>query len=1049
MPLNLNECDKACLGCVKSYKSKHSLKQGQKFGLKCFGIPKDFIPLRVLNAIGPEEHELARAMLDPVTWAANTIDWHCLDPDGSIWKRKNPNEYYNWLAENPDTDILNNSRYHRPYQADMLRCTSKRKVFRIGRQCLTASSKITLDNGRVVSIKDIELNDSLSSLHEGSSRIYTNQIFNISPLDRYENTYQIKTKFGHVIECTADHDFYVIQKYTDRFHGYSVQDLPKQWLSIDKGLQPGNKIAVAAKVDSFGDQNIGAWASLLGLFLSDGSASYHQSAKFTNTNMDYLLHFENVCKELGTNVSWYTKGNGYDLIITNGRGKVNPVRDKLKELGLCNITGPEKFIPEILFTSPKQEVREFLQWFWAGDGYISTFQRTGRQTYRTEIGTLQESKKLLEDLQQLLYRFGCHSYIKPEGNCFRLVISNKFSINNFLKEIGDIPGKEMACQRAREVVNTLSDKYLHVENDILWDYITEIKPIGKKQVYDIEVTGDHNFIANGIITHNCGKTESLVISILFNMFTKPGVPDDEGFKIVLITPYQAQIDLIFTRIMELIRSNPVTQNSVKRHVKAPIYTLELHNGSIIRGFTAGTKSGGNAEAVRGQHGHMLVFDEADYLSSGDVDAAMSIVTNFPDATVWMSSTPTGKRERFYSTCHSKMWKEYHYPSQVNPLWNQDKEDMFKEQLTEIGYKHEILGEFGEQEEGVFQNVYVQNAKADYAYGDFEYRNTWTYTIGVDWNDTATGTNIVITGFDPQRNKFVLVDRHVVSRDGWTQLAACNKIAELNRLWKPIAIYIDAGFGGTQWEVLRKYGYDSMIDPTKGPTHPDSKLKDIVFKYDFSKKIETRDLFTKQPLQKDAKPFLVESTVRRFEAGDLIFSNKDNILEEQLLGYIIERVTQTGRPVYASGEKGDHALDALMLSIVAFVMEVTPLGKPKYDSHIAFSGKIGERIDALLHEGDTVINNDKKLDIAAQKREKSRPSMSRTETVEKKSLTAPSDLPANHTTRESKVGLWSWPGFGHDAPRPKVRTLTEAENDAKQRLGIGVGRRAGRPNRKNI
>ena len=680
MSLNLNDCDQACLGCVKGYKKKHSLKQGQKFGLKCFGIPKDFIPLKVLNAIGPEEHEMARSMLDPVTWAATTIDWHCLDPDGSIWKRKNPNEYYNWLAEHPETNIFGKSRYHRPYQADMLRCSSKRKVFRIGRQA--------------------------------------------------------------------------------------------------------------------------------------------------------------------------------------------------------------------------------------------------------------------------------------------------------------------------------------------------------------------------------GKTESLVISILFNMFTKPGVPDEEGFKIVLITPYQSQIDLIFTRIMELIRSNPITQNSVKRHVKAPIYTLELHNGSIIRGFTAGTKSGGNAEAVRGQHGHMLVFDEADYLSSGDVDAAMSIVTNFPDATVWMSSTPTGKRERFYSTCHSKMWKEYHYPSQVNPLWNADKEEMFKEQLTEIGYKHEILGEFGEQEEGVFQNVYVQAAKTEYNYGDLAYHHSWTYTIGVDWNDTATGTNIVITGFNPHKNKFMIVDRHVVSRDGWTQLAACNKIAELNRIWKPIAIYIDAGFGGTQWEVLRKYGYDSMIDPAKGPTHPDAKLKDIVFKYDFSKKIETRDLFSKQPVQKDAKPFLVESTVRRFEAGDLCFSHNDNELEEQLLGYIIERVTQTGRPVYAAGEKGDHALDALMLSIVAFVMEVTPLGKPKYDSHIAFSGNIGERVDAILHEGDTVVNNNKKHDLATQKREKSRPTMTRTETVEKKSLTSPSDLPANHTSRETSVGLWAWPGFGHDAPRPKVRTLTEAEKEAKSRLGMG-GRRSSRPNRKNI
>jgi hypothetical protein len=202
------------------------------------------------------------------------------------------------------------------------------------------------------------------------------------------------------------------------------------------------------------------------------------------------------------------------------------------------------------------------------------------------------------------------------------------------------------------------------------------------------------------IGRQAGKTETLVISMLYHLFTKPGVPEDQGFKIVVITPYQSQIDLIFGRMMQLIRSSPLTNNSIKRNVKAPIYSIELHNESKVSGFTAGTKSGGNAESVRGQTANMLVFDEADYLSSGDIDAAMSIITNYPNATVWMSSTPSGKREKFYDMCHSKRYKEYHYPSNANPMWTDELNETFLEQLTEIGYKHEILAEFGEQEQGV-------------------------------------------------------------------------------------------------------------------------------------------------------------------------------------------------------------------------------------------------------------------------------------------------------------------------------------------------------------
>jgi len=38
--------------------------------------------------------------------------------------------------------------------------------------------------------------------------------------------------------------------------------------------------------------------------------------------------------------------------------------------------------------------------------------------------------------------------------------------------------------------------------DILWDEIVSIKPVGREQVYDIEVEGTHNFVGNDIFAHN-------------------------------------------------------------------------------------------------------------------------------------------------------------------------------------------------------------------------------------------------------------------------------------------------------------------------------------------------------------------------------------------------------------------------------------------------------------------------------------------------------------------------------------------------------------------
>jgi hypothetical protein len=369
-------------------------------------------------------------------------------------------------------------------------------------------------------------------------------------------------------------------------------------------------------------------------------------------------------------------------------------------------------------------------------------------------------------------------------------------------------------------------------------------------------------------------------------------------------------------------------------------------------------------------------------------------------------------------------------------------------MSELAYKHEIGAEFGEQEEGVFQNAYVQAARADYRYGQLAYNPSWMYTIGVDWNDTKIGTTIAVLGFNPITGIFTLVDKATVSRDGWTQLAACEKIAAYNRIWNPVAIYVDHGYNSMQTEVLHQYGHRALIDPAKGPSHPDSRLRNIVKNYDFGSALEVHDLWTHQPIKKAAKPFLVESASRRFEQHDIRFSKYDESLEKQLLGYVVARVTPTGIPVYeASNENvGDHMLDALMLAIVGFILEKTVLGKPKYDIGIAFAGRIGENREPEIFQGDLVIKNQKPEDT----RDHSRPNTDRTAGVGGgKLLPITGELPANHANESGQVGLWDWPGFSRDSPKPKLLTLSESENAAKKRLGLWKPRSAIKPRRKNI
>jgi hypothetical protein len=428
----------------------------------------------------------------------------------------------------------------------------------------------------------------------------------------------------------------------------------------------------------------------------------------------------------------------------------------------------------------------------------------------------------------------------------------------------------------------------------------------------------------------------------------------------------------------------------------------------------------------------------DYLSPKDVDAALAIITNFPQATVWMSSTPTGRREKFYECCHSDLYREYHFPSSVNPNWTEKLDEYYRRELTEDGYKHEILADFAEQEEGVYKAKYVDAALDDtYTYAKVGPRAGWIYMIGVDWNDYKHGTAIMIVGYNPLNGMFYVVEKDIISSSEFTQLKACQRIAELNRMWSPDYIYVDKGYGSSQLEILHKFGFDAMVDKNKGPKHADGRLARIVKGYDFGSKIETYDLFTKQPINKPAKPYLIENSVRRFETLSIKFPEDDKNLRDSLLGYVVKSVSQAGAPTYVQQNErvGDHLLDALNLALVAFTLEKTEFGRPSYSIQLGFTGRIGENdLANSVREG-------------AASREEAKPKESRSANLLNGSGAFSHDLPMANSSHDSSVGLWSWPDFMRDGPKPRVRPLQEAMAQAERK--VFGGSRSARPRRKKF
>ena len=423
-----------------------------------------------------------------------------------------------------------------------------------------------------------------------------------------------------------------------------------------------------------------------------------------------------------------------------------------------------------------------------------------------------------------------------------------------------------------------------------------------------------------------GKTFSMAIALLHYSYT------NKDGRCLVIAPMKTQVELIYQEINRLASKNEIVSNSITRKVTSPQFMIEFSNGSTIRFFTSGMRSGGKSDVARGQEAHIIVLDEMDYMHADDLDALYAMLQKTaedqPDKVLIGASTPTGRRERFWEWCKSDRFTEYWYPSYCNPFFSKEQEDEFREQYSESGYRHEIEADWGEDSEGVYPRKYVDKAFLEPSWNYIpEIQSARSFfTIGVDWDKYGAGTNIVVLevcsdNYEDERfrNKARVVYREEISKSEYTLTNGVSRIVQLNEIFQPKHIYVDRGYGEVQVELLRKYGTEN----------PNSKLRDRVKGIGFGETIEIRDPYTKLPVKKEIKPYMVDNLTQYLEKELLYFPAGDEELYMQLISYVVVRTTQTGRPVFeAGGSAVDHAHDALMLALLAITENYGDFSKTK-------------------------------------------------------------------------------------------------------------------------
>jgi hypothetical protein len=839
----------------------------------------------------------------------------------------------------------------RIYQILVLRDSSDWLLLRFGRRCLAGDTPILLESGEWKKLSEIKLGDNVVS-YDKNKMVIAPVVDKVS--NGYKDVYRIRLSNGLAVDATDNHEFLAIRNIKKSIHD-------PEWMSVKSGLTVGMDLHVMKGYGIFGNINAEHEAKLLGYLLTDGYIAGKsdkcatQTPKFTNNNQLYIDEVVESSKVLfgyDCTIRIHQSGKiAQSVYITDGKHDTgNLCSDWLSRIGLLGLKSYYKILHKECNSWDKRSIALLINRMFSGDGCASVWNSSGRAG-AGELSLTSCSYEILETVRLLLLKFGVTAIIVRERtrNNWKLRISDRNSINNFFSEIGYIYGKEDKCSELENAIAKRSRNLNTGVDDFRFARIKSIEKIGQQEVFDIAVADTNNFIANGIVTHNCGKTTALAIRMLFRSWTRPGC------KSLLVAPMKVHAAVTWDMIRSFMRACPELLEEQKqdsfRMVEAPNYRIEFSNGSMIQLFTSGVRSRGKADVLRGQEGDDIYVDEVDLMGLNDFAGFVAILrdTGRGQKTMIAASTPNGRRDMMYKfstdmssakSVHGAGFVEYYFPAHADVHYSAKNDEQMRMLHSHNQYLHEILALYGEEAAGVFLKGQIERACSHYPDGYLYHklqdgiyqRDSFSkIAVGVDWDKYGAGTNIVVLRLDTRdigsegdsyAGRVMVIARFEIPRGMTTLSDGMDMIKEVNFFFNPDFIYADRGYGETQLELL---GLEAKKGQNIKARGLDTKLKGIAF----NEALTIHDPITHQPINKEVKDFMVTLMVRLLEQDRMILNCNDvsevpgnTDLTKQYEQYLVVGQSITGKNRYEAGnpEVGDHALDATMLAALAFEVE---------------------------------------------------------------------------------------------------------------------------------
>ena len=328
--------------------------------------------------------------------------------------------------------------------------------------------------------------------------VFRTKVDRISKHKAFDKFVKIKFSNGREIVVTPEHPVFVVEEgeiKTKRADSIKIgEDIPIPLkIPISGERQEFNtniENSRAIKKITLPEKNCKEIFKIAGYFISEGSREKNRGKvigiNITNKDNRILKDFE-ICMKKVFNLSPYKQIKIDDneprfMYRYTSTELINFLSKNMSEM--MKLSG-EKQIPNILMKGEKQNVAALLSCLFEGDGYVAVKERTIRIGYSTK------SRRLAEQVQDLLLRFGIRSNLNKNREYFKTLITSYENIEKFLGEIGFIsPEKNQIIKKylkEKQIKRTIKDVIPLSFNDKIIEIIKEegIEKVGKYDSYGI------------------------------------------------------------------------------------------------------------------------------------------------------------------------------------------------------------------------------------------------------------------------------------------------------------------------------------------------------------------------------------------------------------------------------------------------------------------------------------------------------------------------------------------------------------------------------------